>query len=49
MNLGVEHNDLSSTATGVLGETLVPTLDADGHKIMYGKEAIRGSEDDCEL
>lgn len=49
MNLGLEHNELITTSSGVLGETFVPTLDEWGQAIMWGKEAIRGSEDDCEL
>ena len=32
---------------GVLGETMVPTLDESGHPIMQGMGAIRGSEKDC--
>ena len=48
MNLGLERNDLSKSSSGVLGETFNPTLDEWGKQIMWGIEAIRGSEDDCE-
>lgn len=48
MNLAIEHSDLGVHATGVLGETQVPTLDANGTPIMHGMEAIRGAQEDCE-
>ena len=48
MNMAVDHNDVSLGATGVLGETLVPTIDDRGMPIMQGMGAIRGSQDDCE-
>lgn len=47
MNLGLERNDVSTDATGVLGETLVPSIDEEGHEIMSGMESIRGSQEDC--
>lgn len=49
MNMGVEHNNLSPTASGILGETFVPTRNAAGKPIMSGMEAIRGQQEDCEL
>ena len=48
MNMGVEHNALSRDAQGILGETFIPTRDADGMPIMAGMEAIRGHQEDCE-
>lgn len=49
MNMGIDHNDVSRAARGILGETFVPTLDANGDRIMSGMESIRGSQEDCEL
>ncbi|CAM9269926.1 unnamed protein product [Ectocarpus sp. 8 AP-2014] len=46
MNLAVDHNDVSLTAKGVLGETMVPTRMASGEHIMHGMEAIRGTQKD---
>eukprot|EP00903_Cladosiphon_okamuranus_P012826 g11986.t1 len=47
MNLAIDHHDLDpSVSTGVLGETLVPTLDDKGKPIMQGMGSIRGSEED---
>ncbi|CAN0541229.1 unnamed protein product [Ectocarpus sp. 12 AP-2014] len=46
MNLVVGNIDVNWDATGILGETQVPTLDTDGHPIVQGMEAIRGSEED---
>eukprot|EP00903_Cladosiphon_okamuranus_P010586 g10010.t1 len=46
MNLALEHNGLSSGASGILGETQVPTVNADGHPIMKGMESIRGTPED---
>ncbi|CAM9915773.1 unnamed protein product [Ectocarpus sp. 13 AM-2016] len=46
MNLAFDHLDLNPEATGILGETLVPTLDLDGNPIMQGMASIRGIEDD---
>lgn len=48
MNMAINHNDVSHDATGVLGETMVPTRDENGNKIMSGMAAIRGSQEDCE-
>ncbi len=42
-------SQVSRTATGILGETFVPKLDSSGNPIMSGMEAIRGTQDDCEL
>lgn len=41
-------SQVSRSATGILGETFVPTLDAEGHHIMSGMASIRGSQEDCE-
>ena len=49
MNLAIEHGNMSLKATGILGETLVPTVDESGKPIMQGMEAIRGKHQDCEL
>lgn len=49
MNLALEHNGLSSGASGILGETQVTTVDADGNPIMQGMDSIRGTQEDCEL
>ena len=49
MNLAIEHQNMSPHATGILGETLVPTVDESGNFIMQGMEAIRGKQEDCEL
>eukprot|EP00903_Cladosiphon_okamuranus_P012010 g11277.t1 len=46
MNMAVDHNEMSRDAKGILGETLVPTRDADGKPIMVGAKAIRGQEED---
>ncbi len=48
MNIAVDHNDISMDAKGILGETLVPTIDEDGNRIMSGMASIRGSQADCE-
>ena len=48
MNMAVDSNDVGLGATGVLGETMVPTLDDNGMPIMHGMGAIRGSQEDCE-
>ena len=48
MNVAIDHHDLSNQATGVLGETVVPTVDGNGKYIMKGLDAIRGSQEDCE-
>lgn len=49
MNLAVEHGNVSLEAKGILGETMVPTVDDGGRPIMHGMEAIRGKQEDCEL
>ena len=49
LNLAIDSADLSSDARGILGETLVPTLDAGGEAIMKGMECIRGEQEACEL
>eukprot|EP00752_Nemacystus_decipiens_P012916 g11431.t1 len=46
MNLAFDHKDVSREATGILGETVVPTLDDSGEPIMQGMGAIRGSQED---
>lgn len=48
MTLAIDHIDLSLDATGILGETLVPTVNNDGASIMQGMDAIRGTQEDCE-
>ena len=47
MNVAIDHHDVSLEATGVLGETVVPTTDGNGKLIMTGMEAIRGEQEDC--
>eukprot|EP00752_Nemacystus_decipiens_P015530 g13857.t1 len=49
MNFGLEHSAVSRKATGVLGETYVPTLDANGDPIMFGMESIRGVQEDYQI
>ncbi|CAM9227573.1 unnamed protein product [Ectocarpus sp. 13 AM-2016] len=46
MNMAIDHDDVSNAAKGILGQTFVPTRDADGKPIMTGLEAIRGTEED---
>ena len=48
MNLAIDHNEISRHATGIMGETIVPTVDANGKAIMNGMEAIRGTQESCE-
>ncbi|CAB1119283.1 unnamed protein product [Ectocarpus sp. CCAP 1310/34] len=48
MNLAIDRIDVSPNATGILGETQKPTLDANGSPIMQGMASIRGAQDDCE-
>lgn len=48
MNLAINHRDVSHDATGVLGETAIPTRDDNGNPIMIGMASIRGSQEDCE-
>ena len=47
MNMAIDHHDMSLDATGILGETLVPTISANGTPIMQGMGAIRGRQEDC--
>ena len=47
MNLAIDSVDLTINASGVLGETFVPTLDAGGEAIMNGMECIRGAQEEC--
>lgn len=49
MNMGIDHNQVSHAATGILGETFVPTTDDNGERIMSGMESIRGKQEDCEF
>eukprot|EP00752_Nemacystus_decipiens_P016815 g15047.t1 len=46
MNMAIDHTEVNHNAKGVLGETFVPTRDADGKPIMTGMEAIRGTQED---
>ncbi|CAM9288994.1 unnamed protein product [Ectocarpus sp. 8 AP-2014] len=46
MNMAIHHEEVSHAAKGILGQTFVPTRDADGKSIMTGLEAIRGTEED---
>ncbi|CAN0249910.1 unnamed protein product [Scytosiphon promiscuus] len=46
MNLAIDHTNISPRAAGILGETLVPTVDGDGKPIMQGMKAIRGQQAD---
>eukprot|EP00903_Cladosiphon_okamuranus_P011805 g11093.t1 len=46
MNMAIDHKEVSHDAKGVLGETFVPTRDANGQPIMSGMEAIRGKQED---
>eukprot|EP00752_Nemacystus_decipiens_P013294 g11775.t1 len=46
MNMAIDHTELKHDTKGVLGETFVPTRDADGKPIMTGMEAIRGTQED---
>ena len=48
MNLAIDQADINLDATGILGETLVPTVDENGASIMQGMGAIRGMQEDCE-
>ena len=48
MNMAIDHHEISLDATGILGETLVPTVSANGTPIMQGMGAIRGTQEDCE-
>eukprot|EP00903_Cladosiphon_okamuranus_P022369 g20573.t1 len=44
-NIAIDDDELGLDATGILGETLVPTLNEEGMPIMHGMEAIRGSQE----
>lgn len=46
MNLAIDRSDMRQDAKGILGETSVPTRDADGAKIMHGMASIRGDQED---
>ncbi|CAM9891998.1 unnamed protein product [Scytosiphon promiscuus] len=46
MNLAIDEHSIDAGATGILGETLVPTLDEYGEPIMEGMLAIPGVEED---
>ena len=58
MNLAIDSNTDDSgvdtggsvvpAATGILGETSVPTVDKDGEPIMEGMDSIRGTAEQCE-
>ncbi|CAM9379885.1 unnamed protein product [Ectocarpus fasciculatus] len=45
MNMAVDHNEVSRDAKGILGETFIPTRDANGKPIMAGMAAIRGQQE----
>ena len=49
MNMAIDQYRLSYRAQGIIGETFVPTRDANGDMIMHGMEAIRGDEEDCKF
>ena len=49
MNIVIDHTNISDDAKGILGETLVPTMDTTGNKIMRGMECIRGVQADCKF
>eukprot|EP00903_Cladosiphon_okamuranus_P013230 g12337.t3 len=47
MDVGLDGLDIEDPAlSGILGETARPVLDQDGHEIMKGQEAFRGSVED---
>ncbi|CAM9865580.1 unnamed protein product [Ascophyllum nodosum] len=46
MNVVFETVDVSDTSQGILGETVIPTVDEEGLPIMKGLDCIRGHEDD---
>lgn len=48
MNMAIDRSNIHLDATGILGETLVPTIDDNGASIMQGMDAIRGQQEDCE-
>lgn len=47
MNIAIDDIDAGLDAKGILGETVVPTRDASGNRIMHGVECIRGVQADC--
>ena len=49
MNMAIDQSSLNHNAQGILGETFVPTRDADGNMIMTGMNSIRGVQEDCKL
>ena len=49
MNIVMDHIDVSDNAKGILGETKVPTRDAEGNAIMHGLRCIRGAPEDCKF
>ena len=49
MNMAIDQSTLNHSAQGILGETFVPTRDADGNMIMTGMNSIRGVQEDCKL
>ena len=40
MNVAIDHHDVSLEVTGVLGETVVPVVDANDRLVVTGMEAI---------
>ncbi|CAM9189371.1 unnamed protein product [Ectocarpus sp. 12 AP-2014] len=46
MNLAIGSDNVGVGAEGILGETLVPTRDANGEYIMNGMESIRGTQEE---
>ena len=48
MNMAIDHSSFGRDSQGIIGETFVPTRDANGDKIMTGMESIRGKQEDCE-
>lgn len=48
MSLTIDHNDISTHATAILGETFVRTVESSVNSIMNNMEAIRGNQESCE-
>lgn len=48
VNHTIEHDNMNLEATGIIGETVVPTVDEGGKPVIQGAEAIRGKQEDCE-
>eukprot|EP00904_Undaria_pinnatifida_P007893 jgi/Undpi1/4233/HiC_scaffold_16.g07599.m1 len=46
MNMAIDHSSISQNAQGIIGETFVPTRDANGDMIMHGMDCIRGEQGD---